>query len=424
MNKNLIWHPFTQQKNSVPELKIIRGDGAYLFDADGNKYIDLISSWWVNLHGHAHPEIARAIYNQALKLEHVIFAGFTHEPAIRLCEELSSLIPDRLTKFFFSDNGSTSVEVALKMAYQFWYNQGDREKTLFLSFDGSYHGDTLGAMSVSNSGFHDHFKKLQFQSIKIKFPHTWIGDTEIEEKEEVVLRELVEVLDEYSNKISALILEPLVQGAGGMRMCRVSFLNRVLSAIKERGIFIIFDEVMTGFYRTGTLFALDQILIKPDFLCISKGITGGFLPLALTITTDIIYNAFLGDDFFRAFAHGHSYTANPIACAAAIKSIEILKNSICNIININSAHLQGLDILKQSERISGLRVCGTIAAFEVHLLHANLNAELKKRFLSKGMLLRPLGNTVYLLPPYCITQEEILNSYRDILEVVNGIQNE
>ncbi len=419
MNKDLIWHPFTQQMGAAPELKIISGDGVYLFDSDGNKYIDLISSWWVNLHGHANPEIARAIYDQALKLEHVIFAGFTHDPAIKLCEELSNLIPTNLTKFFFSDNGSTSVEIALKMAYQFWYNQGHTDKTLFLSFEGAYHGDTLGAMSVSHSGFHDHFEKLKFKSIKIKFPDTWINDDEVVEKEEKALIELEQALDRYAGKISAFILEPLIQGAGGMRMCRASFLDRALSLIRERGILIIFDEVMTGFCRTGTFLALDQITIKPDFLCLSKGITGGFLPLALTITTDKVYSAFLGNDFSTAFAHGHSYTANPIACAAAIKSIEMLK--YCNLQGIHSAHLNGLEILKRSNRISNFRVCGTVSAFEVCLMHHNLNTELRRRFLSKGMLLRPLGNTVYLLPPYCITVEEINNAYVGILEVIDGI---
>ncbi len=277
-DKKIIWHPFTQEKTAAEVIAITNAKGSYIYDESGKAYLDLISSWWVNLHGHAHPDIAEAIYEQALKLEHVIFAGFTHSPAVDLCEDLQEILPYELNRFFFSDNGSTSVEVALKMAYQYWSNQGLKEKNLFLSFDGGYHGDTFGAMSVgSRSGFHNSFSDLFFKVLTIPYPQTWDDDSEIDLKEENALSLLRNHLREHGSKIAAFILEPLVQGASGMKMCRPEFLVKLIAEVREHKILVIFDEVMTGFSRTGSYFALSQIGIIPDFLCLSKGITGGFL---------------------------------------------------------------------------------------------------------------------------------------------------
>ncbi len=423
-DKRIIWHPFTQEKTATEAISIKRAAGCYLYDENDKSYLDLISSWWVNLHGHAHPEIAKTIYEQAKLLEHVIFAGFTHEPAVNLCEGLQTLLPQSLCKFFFSDNGSTAVEVALKMAYQYWRNLGAHQKTTFLSFDGGYHGDTFGAMSVGvQSGFHNQFKDLFFSVLSVPYPDTWDDDKEVDVKEQKAIKILQHYLDEHHHKIAAIILEPLIQGASGMRICRPQFIKEIIALVRQNDILVIFDEIMTGFGRTGTYFALEQLAIIPDFLCISKGITGGFLPLALTITNNKIYNAFLGDDFSTAFAHGHSYTANPLACSAAVTSLRLLKNSECqnSIKNLNQMHKKGMESLKlECPRIEKTRIIGTIAAFDLKN-SAHLMPSLKQQFFEQGMLLRPLGNTVYLLPPYCITNEEVELVYNKIINIINSL---
>jgi adenosylmethionine-8-amino-7-oxononanoate aminotransferase len=421
-DKNIIWHPFTQEKTAGPLIAIKKGAGSYLYDQDDNSYLDLISSWWVNLHGHGHPKIANSIYEQAMHLEHVIFAGFTHEPAVKLCENLQKLLPKPLEKFFFSDNGSTAVEVALKMAYQYWQNKNQSQKTLFLSFEGGYHGDTFGAMSVGNkSGFHDTFKDLFFKVISIPYPHTWENDIEVETKEENALKALDNHLMQNAHKIAAIILEPLIQGASGMRICRPIFIQNVVERMRKYGILVIFDEVMTGFGRTGNLFALEQTNVVPDFLCLSKGITGGFLPLALTVTTTNVYNAFLHDETKYSFSHGHSYTANPIACAAAIASLDILLSpeTTCAIDSLNKAHRSGIAYLKKHcKNINKTRVLGTIAAFE--LAFAPNLKQLKTMFLAEGLLIRPLGNTIYLMPPYCTTTAELATAYKKIAKIIQS----
>lgn len=419
----LVWHPFTQADTPIA---IKSASGSYVYDDNSKAYLDLISSWWVNLHGHAHPEIARVIYEQALTLEHVIFAGFTHEPAVKLCELLKPLLPDLLSRFFFSDNGSTSVEVALKLAYQYWFNKGQKERKLFLSFEGGYHGDTFGAMSVgAKSGFHDVFQNFFFGVLSVPFPATWDGDQETEQKEQHAISALKRHLQDNKGQIAAVILEPLVQGASGMRMCRHEFIQAALELVRSHDILIIYDEVMTGFGRTGSTFALDQIGITPDFLCLSKGITGGFLPLALTVTTDDIYDIFLDKGSQYAFAHGHSYTANPIACAAAISSLQLLMTSSTQdaIKAIHKSHREGLDYLKTNcPNIKNSRVLGTISAFEVTGEYKfDLNKTLKSEFLEQGLLIRPLGNTVYLLPPYSTTEQDLKSAYQKVSDVLNRV---
>ena len=426
-DKKIIWHPFTQQKTAKLPIAIKKAKGSYLYDENNKAYLDLISSWWVNMHGHTHPKIAEAIYQQSLCLEHVIFAGFTHEPAIKLCEDLQKLLPNKLSKFFFSDNGSTSVEVAIKMAYQYWWNQGYTEKTIFLSFEGGYHGDTFGAMSVgATSAFHAPFTKLFFSILTIPFADTWHQDYLVQEKEALALNILKNHLINNAAKIAALILEPLVQGASGMRMCRPKFINDVVDLVRSYGVLIIFDEIMTGFYRTGSCFAFEQTTIIPDFLCISKGLTGGFLPLALTITSEQIYEMFLSDSFSHSFAHGHSYTANPLSCSAAIASLQLFNNTntlnaINNIIIAQQRAILNLLFLQENiNKIQKIRTCGTILAFDINInnYENNIMEILKYKFIEQGLLIRPLGNTIYVLPPYCIQIRELEESYKTIISII------
>ncbi|MGL4371506.1 MAG: adenosylmethionine--8-amino-7-oxononanoate transaminase [Alphaproteobacteria bacterium] len=419
-DQRLIWHPFTQEKNAPLPILIEKGSEVHLYDADGKAYLDLISSWWVNLHGHGCPAIAEAIYAQALELEQVIFAGFTHKPAITLCQALGAILPASLSKYFFSDNGSTAVEVALKMAYQFWWNQGEPQRRLFLSFEGAYHGDTFGAMSVGRtSGFHAAFQDFLFETATLPFPATWEGDETVAQKEEAALEQLETLLKKQATHIAGMILEPLVQGASGMRCCRPSFLNRLMALLKAHGILILFDEVMTGFGRTGTTFAYEQLEHVPDILCLSKGLTGGFLPLALTVASQSIYEAFLGDTFSKALAHGHSYTANPLGCAAAIASLNLLQSPQTQqqLADLAVAQRKGVQYLQEAipERIHRVRSVGTIAAFEWREPLSSPNSSLqrlKQDALEAGFLIRPLGQIVYLLPPYCISLEALESVYR------------
>ncbi|WP_338516255.1 adenosylmethionine--8-amino-7-oxononanoate transaminase [Candidatus Legionella polyplacis] len=423
-DKNIIWHPFIQEKKESLSIFIKKGNGSYIYDNNGNAYLDLISSWWVNLHGHSHPKISEAIYKQSLILEHVIFSGFTHEPAIKLCKRLHEILSFRnFSKFFFSDNGSTAIEVSIKMAYQYWRNIGDYNRTLFLGFEGGYHGDTLGAMSVGiTSKFHNNFKNLCFSVFSIPFPYTYFKDDDVDLKENNSIKILKNFLEFNHSKIVALIVEPLVQGASGMRMCRSIFIEKIVNLVRKYGILVIFDEVMTGFGRTGTCFAFEQTSIVPDFLCLSKGLTGGFLPLALTVTTDKIYESFLdvGINKLKTFYHGHSYTANPLGCAAAIASLELLfeLNTINSIKNISTLHVNMLNRLleEHSDIISCARSVGTISAFNVNFDVDMM--KLKKIFLCCGLLLRPLDNVIYLIPPYSITSEELLMAYNKIEEII------
>jgi adenosylmethionine-8-amino-7-oxononanoate aminotransferase len=425
-DKKIIWHPFTQEKISHLPIEIKSASGSYLYDNNNKQYLDLISSWWVNLHGHAHPEIAKAIYKQALTLEHVIFAGFTHEPAVQLCEKLQTLLPQILSRFFFSDNGSSAIEVAIKMAYQYWRNNGENERVLFLSFDGGYHGDTFGSMSVSiKSGFHDQFTKLLFSVLTIPFPDSWNEDAYVEQKERLSLDALTIHLKNHAKQIAALVLEPLVQGAAGMRMCRPTFVQNVVNLVRSYNILVIFDEIMTGFGRTGTYFALEQTNIIPDFLCLSKGLSGGFLPIALTITTETIYNAFSSDDYSKTFLHGHSYSANPLGCAAAIASLDLLTRpeTMRAIASIYKTHQEGMILLQNiCNNVKNIRILGSIAAFELQGTYTNnMNEALKSRFLEDGLLIRPLNNVIYLLPPYCIKIAELAQTYEKICKILHRI---
>ncbi|MDR0744408.1 MAG: adenosylmethionine--8-amino-7-oxononanoate transaminase [Holosporales bacterium] len=401
-----IWHPFTQQLTANPPIKIVRGSGAYLIDDNGNKLLDMISSWWVNILGHSNKEIADAIYEQAKILEHVIFAGFSHAPAQKLTTELQNWLPNELNCFFFSDNGSTAVEVALKMSYQYFKNLGEKNRNIFINLSGAYHGDTLGAMSAAGnaSEYHSTFSEFFFETFSIDFPEYYIGVENIEEKENISIDKLKKFLKEKGNNVCALIIEPLVQGAAGMKMYRPGFLNQIVDEVRKYEILVIFDEVMTGFFRTGSMFAMDQTNVIPDLLCLSKGITGGFLPLSLTITSKTVYSAFLSNDWKKAFLHGHSYTANPIACAAACKSLEILsrKETQEKIVNINKFYLEEFNFI---DKIYKKRIQGAIFAMDV--LDTNIAKAIQEKLLKEGIIVRPIKDTIYLIPPYCIEIDEL-----------------
>lgn len=419
-----IWHPLTQHQQASAPLAIARGEGAYLIDENGQRYLDLVSSWWVNLHGHSHSEIAHAIYQQAMTLEQVIFAGFTHQPAVTLAEKVLAILPNEFSKVFYSDNGSTAVEVALKMAYQYWRNQGQTERKRFIAFEHGYHGDTFGAMSVGKtSGYFSHFSDLCFDVKLFSYPETWLQDNTVLQKEEAALQEIENYLIEFSHTVAAIIIEPLIQGASGMRMCRAEFLRKLEKLIKQYHVLMIYDEVMTGFGRTGDLFACLKAKTTPDIICLSKGLTGGFLPLSITACHEKMYQAFLGNDFSKALAHSHSFTANPLGCAAAIASMEILlrQSTLMNIVMIEKTHSEILDNFSKQFPIKKARYCGTIAAFEWPTMTeygSDFSIKLRAIFLEKKLLIRPIGNVIYLLPPYCVTEQDLRNAYQLIEELL------
>lgn len=426
-DQNCIWHPFTQHKNVAEFVTMVSGKGAYLYDEQGKRYLDLISSWWVNLFGHSHPAIAEAIYQQAQILEQVSFLSITHEPAVQLAEELLPLLPQGFSKVFYSDNGSTATEVALKMAYQYWQNQGECQRNRFIAFERGYHGDTFGAMAVGKkSGFFGHFEELLFEVKMFSYPETWINDAGVQQKEQEVLQQITDYLEQYGKEIAALIIEPLIQGAGGMRMCRPEFLLKLEQVVRSYGVLIIYDEVMTGFYRTGEYFACLKAQTTPDIICLAKGLTGGFLPLAITACQEKIYQAFLGGSFKQALAHGHSFTANPLGCAAALASLKLLTaaSTKAQIEQIELVHRQELQRYSKILPIRHARFCGTVAAFAVDVsadYGSDFSLTLRKNFFKRGLLISPLGNVVYLLPPYCVTPQELKMTYDSIAEEIQGI---
>ncbi|WP_363320075.1 adenosylmethionine--8-amino-7-oxononanoate transaminase, partial [Hydrotalea sp.] len=399
----VIWHPFTPQKNRIAPIPITKGKGTLLYDADGNTYIDAISSWWVTLHGHAHPYIAEKLYQQALQLEQVIFAGFTHEPAVRLAEQLLEILPGPFTKIFYSDNGSTSTEVALKMAIQFWWNQQQQHRKKIIALKNAYHGDTFGAMSVSDrSIFTLAFHDLLFEVIFLDTPTPENITTSIA------------TIQQHAREVAAFIYEPLVQGAGGLKMYDAGLLNQLLTAAKSHDLICIADEVMTGFYRTGKIFASAYLNVPPDIICLSKGLTGGTMALGITACTSQIYDAYVQDDALKTFFHGHSFTANPLACTAALASLDLLQqyHTVKSIETIGAAIQNfALELAQLKVPIKNIRVLGTLLAFEItsgkdEYLN-DISRFVTQTALQQGVYLRPLGNTMYIMPPYCISNEEL-----------------
>ena len=413
LDARFVWHPYTQHRVAPPPIPITRGEGAYLHTANGARLLDVISSWWVNLHGHAHPAIAGAIADQAHTLEQVIFAGCTHEPAARLAAELVERLPAGLERVFFSDDGSTAVEVAVKLALQLQRLRGGGGGVV-AALEHAYHGDTFGAMSASARGvFTDAFREQLFEVARLPCPGE--GDT---------LAALDELLARRGGELAAVIVEPLLLAAGGMRMYGEEILRGLRERTAAAGVPLIADEVATGFGRTGPLFACERAGIAPDVICLSKGLTGGFLPLGVTAVTGEIFDAFLSEDRRHTFFHGHSFTANPLACAAARASLRLLDPDCARRREaISGAHQDGLARLGGHPRVRNTRVLGTVAAFDLaggdgYLAPAG--AELGAFARHHGVLLRPLGNVVYLLPPYCVTPDELAGVYDVIARFLEG----
>jgi adenosylmethionine-8-amino-7-oxononanoate aminotransferase len=422
-----VWHPFTQHATEGDPIVISGAKGASLFDAEGKEILDLVSSWWTCTHGHSHPKINAALAKQASLFEHVMFAGFTHQPAVDLATAITRLLPGDLSRVFFSDDGSTSVEVALKIAYQYWINVGEPRRRVLVGFDGGYHGDTLGAMSLGRgSQMFTPFRDLMCKVYVLPYPSTFEGDDAADEREAGALSAFEALLSDRGQTIAALIVEPLLQGAGGMRICRPSFLQRLVAIARKAGVLVIFDEVATGFGRTGTLFAMDQAGVVPDLVCLSKGLTAGYMPLAMTVAREAVFEAFLGETFDRALPHGHSFTANPLACAVGLASLSLFEEekTLKRIARINSRHRAMLAELAARKDVTRARLIGSILAFDVKAAGAYQSAQsraLRDWYLAHGLNIRPLGSTLYLMPPYCITDEELARAYAGLLEGLDAV---
>jgi adenosylmethionine-8-amino-7-oxononanoate aminotransferase len=406
------WHPYTQHQGMALPIPVARAEGAWLYGTDGRPVLDAVSSWWVTTHGHCRPEIADAIASQARTLDHVMFAGFTHEPAAELAAALVARLPAGLSRVFFSDNGSTAVEVALKMSLQAFANRGTPRR-LVAALDNAYHGDTFGAMAASGRGvFTTAFEPLFFEVARLPDPSD--GDT---------LAALDALLDARGTELAAVIVEPLLLGAGGMRVWDERVLQGIRARTRAAGVHLIADEVLTGFGRTGPLWACDRADVAPDLMCLSKGITGGFLPLGATAATERLFDAFLGERT-RTFFHGHSYTANPIACAAARAALALHDDESEDArVMLEVAQAGHLAALRGHPGVRATRQLGTVAAVELTGTPGYLSEvgrALSAFALQEGVLLRPLGNVVYVLPPYCITPEELARAHGVITRFLDG----
>jgi adenosylmethionine-8-amino-7-oxononanoate aminotransferase len=412
------WHPYTQHKTSSDFPAIIKGKGALLWDENGKEYIDAIASWWVNPYGHSNTIIADAIYKQLTTLEHVLFGGFTHNKAVELSEKLMEILPSNQKKIFYSDNGSTAVEVAIKAALQYNYNKGIK-KTKIIAFENAFHGDTFGAMAASGiSFFTNAFNGSLLEVVRIPIPT-------IDNKEKS-LEALTNLVKTY--EFAAFIFEPLVLGASGMLMYKPEALDKMITICKQNSVFTIADEVMTGFGKTGKTFAIDYLENKPDMMCLSKALTGGTIPMAITSFTQEIFDGFYDDDVNKALFHGHTFTANPTGCAAALASISLLQSHEMqnNIYRINQSHLEFDFKIKNHPKVKTTRVLGVIFALEVKTeseesYYGSLRNKLYNFFIENGVILRPVGNIIYILPPYIITENQLKKVYQTIenaLEIV------
>ena len=418
-DKQYVWHPFTQMKTADAPLEIVKAEKTTLYAADGKTYIDCNSSWWVNVHGHGHPYIGKAISEQFSKIDHVIFAGATHPKAVELAERIINKLPkNHFQKVFFSDDGSTAVEVALKMAFQYWFNKNEPRKRI-LALDGAYHGDTFGAMAIGQRGyFNAPFEHFFFDVDQLEFP------TAENEKELLIIAENLF----KTNEFAAIILEPIIQGSAGMKTYSIQWLNDLVKLAKKYDVLVIFDEVMTAWGRTGKLFAMNHCEVVPDIVCLSKGLTGGVLPLGLTVTHNTIYNAFLSDEKSKALLHGHSFTGNPIVCAAACASLDLFEKETTweNIETICELNIQFTEQIKSHHSIKEIRLCGTILAIELQTGEGNtyfssIRDKAYNYFLKKGLLIRPLGNVIFINPPYSITKEELHKIYQEITNFLSII---
>lgn len=412
-----IWHPCTQMKDheKLPIIPIKRAKGIYLYDFNDKSYIDCVSSWWVNLFGHCNDYINAAIKEQLDNLEHVILAGFSHEPIINLSKRLCDMLPQPLNKCFYADNGSSAIEVALKMSFHYFRNL-NINRNLFLSLTNSYHGETIGTLSVGDVALYkETYAPLLLESLRTEVPETQFGDYSH------ALESLEKILKEYGDRICAFILEPLIQCAGNMHMYNKDYIKDSIALCRKYGIQIIFDEIAVGFGRTGSMFALEQCDVVPDYLCLSKGISGGYMPLSVVITSDSIYDVFYAPySTYKAFLHSHSYTGNTLACAAANAVLDIFQQE--NIIEKNKQlslfMKKEFEILKDSSKVKNMRICGMVIAFEVITDKERPNIFIFEESLKRGLLLRPLGNTIYFMPPYVITQDSISYVVKCLREIV------
>lgn len=409
------WHPYTQHKTSFPHPVIVKGKDALLWDENGKEYIDAIASWWVNPFGHSNEFMAKAIYRQLTELEHVLFGGFTHKPVIQLSEKLAQILPSNQKKFFYSDNGSTAVEVALKCALQYFYNKGEK-RTKIIAFEDAFHGDTFGAMAASGiSFFTDAFQGSLLQVTRIPVPTK--GN---EEKTIQILKELV-----ATNEYAGFIFEPLVQGAAGMVMYEPHVLDELIKITKNNNVFTIADEVMTGFGKTGKNFACDYLQEQPDMMCLSKALTGGTIPMSVTSFTQEVFDGFYDTDTNKALFHGHTFTANPTGCAAALAAISLLETPEMqqNIANVNKSHLTFQEKIKKHPKVTATRVLGVIFALEIQVegkqdYYGEMRNKLYQHFISDGIIMRPVGNIIYILPPYIITNSQLEKVYQSIEKVL------
>lgn len=433
-DREFVWHPYTQMRTAPPPLPVVRGEGAYLITADGRRILDGISSWWVNIHGHAHPRLNEALARQAAQLEQVLFAGFAHEPAARLAEELVRRAPRGLARVFYSDDGSTAVEVALKMAWQSWRNRGEHRRATFVALAHAYHGDTFGAMAAGGvASFHSAFAPL-FCDVRRAHAPRCFAEPGVEQGgscSQGCAGTVEEILAREGEGVAAVIVEPMVQGAGGMLIHPPDFLRGVRATTRRAGVPLIVDEVFTGFGRTGRFFACEHATVEPDLLCVSKALTGGYLPLAATLATAEIYESFLSDDSGKALLHGHSYTANPLACAVALESLRLFDENRCleRVRELEGRFRDGLAGLAGLPAVARVRGLGGIAAVELrprgpagYLSEAG--PWLYERFLERDLLLRPLGDVVYFLPPYVIDDREVAGVFAAIGEVLAELEPE
>ncbi len=415
-DQRYLWHPLTQHKTHAGMLGIASAKGVYLKSEDGNSYIDAIASWYTCMYGHCNEYIIEKVQNQMRQLDQVVFSGFTHQPAVELAESLVRILPDNQQKFFFSDNGSTSVEVAIKMALQYHFNKGEKRNVL-LALDEGFHGDTFGAMSVSGlSVYNGAFENFFIKVIRLPRP----TDKNIED----VLQQAKALLEE--NPVAGFIYEPLVQGAAGMKLINGGHLDQLLDLIRDYGVLTIADEVMTGFGKTGSNFASDQMKHNPDLMCFSKALTAGLLPMGLTTATQEIFEAFYSDEISKGFFHGHTYTANPLACTAASAALDVLLSDEIQaaIQRIKRMHSDFDTRMKNHPKVGDSRTIGVIYALDLAVpmeRYGQLRDIIYKKFMEKGVFLRPLGNTIYILPPYIITDEQLKKVYLSIEEVITSI---
>jgi len=413
-----LWHPYTQHKTAAPPIPIIKGEGALVWDDNGKQYIDAIASWWVNPYGHSNRYIADAIYKQLTTLEHVLFGGFTHEPAVLLSAKLMEILPSNQKKLFFSDNGSTAVEIALKVALQYFYNRGEK-RTKIIAFEHAFHGDTFAAMAASGiSFFTEAFKGSLIEVSRIPVPVKGREQDSIE-----ALKQLA-----ATGEYAAFIFEPLVQGAAGMVMYEPEPLSELINICKGHNIFTIADEVMTGFGKTGKTFACDYLSQQPDMMCLSKALTGGTIPMAITTFTQQLFDGFYDSDVNKALFHGHTFTANPTGCAAALAGLELLQTREMqeNISRINKAHLRFKDKVKKHPRVKAARVLGVIFALEIQRdgsedYYGDFRNRLYNFFIDNGIIMRPVGNIIYILPPYIISDELLVKIYDVTEEAIKKI---